>query len=106
MMNSIVRYKIKSKIVKGIKKDNTISYDLEKDKNIKIYFKQSCKSLTRNLEIENNWIFNFECDIERSIYNLSKSNAVGNDNIPAKVFNQDKNTPLIFKIKGKFDSWI
>ena len=60
MMNSIVRYKTKGKIAKGIKQGNIITYGEQRDILIKSYFEQIFKSRSKDIKVENNRIFSFE----------------------------------------------
>ena len=106
MMNSILKYKIKRKIIKGIKTDDKIIYGTAKDKIIKNYFEQLYSSRKTNITILNNGIFDYKCYIKRAIDTLSKSNAVGLDGIPWKTLKQEENTPIMIKIKDKFNLWI
>ena len=63
-LNWIFKFKVKGKIVKGIKTEEGIIHGREKDKLIKIYFEKLFAANTIKIEIRNNAIFNYECDIK------------------------------------------
>ena len=64
MMNSIVRYKTKGKITKGIKQGDIITYGEQRDILIKNYFEQIFRSRSTDIKVKNNRIFSFEWEIE------------------------------------------
>ena len=64
-MNSIVRYKIKGGIAKGVKKGEIIKYEEQRDISIKNYFKQIFRSRSTDKMVANNRIFYFKWEIER-----------------------------------------
>ena len=106
MMNSIISYKVRGKIVSGITKDEEVVYGRDKDKYAKSYFEQLYNARIIDTKIHNNGIFNYTWDIVRAVNNLSWSNAVGVDKIPGKLFKQDLNSPIMIKIKNIFCKWI
>ena len=106
MMNSLLKYKIKGKIIKGIMIKDTIVYGTDKKTIIKNYFKQIYNSNIKVIKINDNGIYDYSWNMTRAITNLSKSNAAGIDNIPSKIFKQKEDSPLLLKIKDKFSTWI
>ena len=101
-LNWIFKFKVKGKIAKGIKTEEGIIYGREKDKLIKIYFEKLFAANTIKIEIRNNAIFNYECDIKRAISSISRSIAVGIDGIPSKALIQEIDSPLMIKIEKWF----
>ena len=106
MMNSLLKYKIKGKIIKGIMIKDTIVYGTDKKTIIKNYFEQLYNSNIKDTKINDNGIYDYTWNTTRAITNLSKSNAAGIDNIPSKIFKQKEDSPLLLKIKDKFSTWI
>ena len=106
ILNSIIKYKTKGKIVKGIKINDTYIYGKEKDQYIKEYYEQLLNDKIEHTTEINNGIFNFYCDIERALSSISRSKAVGIDGVPGKIFKQEENSPIISKIKKWFEDWI
>ena len=99
ILNSIIKYKTKGKIVKGIKINDTYIYGKEKAQYIKEYYEQLLNDKIEHTTEINNGIFNFYCDIERALSSISRSKAVGIDGVPGKIFKQEENSPIISKIK-------
>ena len=99
ILNSIIKYKIKGKLVKGVKVGDTNIYGREKDQYIKEYFEQLLNDKIEYSTESNNGIFNYYCDIERALSSISRSKTVGIDGIPGKIFNQEVNSLIISKIK-------
>ena len=95
IMNRLIRYKEKSKIVKRIKTEELILYETEKDALIKSYFEKLYNSNNINLKINSNGIYSYTWDLKRAVDNLSKSQAVGIDNVPERAFKQ-KWTPKLW----------
>ena len=105
-MNRLIRYKTKSKIVKGIKTEELILYGTEKDTLIKNYFEKLYNLNNTNLKINSNGIYNYTWDLKRAVDNQSKSQAVGIDNVPGRTFKQNMDSPIMVKINKAFNSWI
>ena len=106
ILNSIVKYKSKGKIVKGIKIEDTIIYGRERDMYIKKYFERLLNDKTQYMSVKENGSFNYYWDMERALTSISRSKAVGIDGIPGKIFKQEINSPIISKIKKYFEEWI
>ena len=106
ILNSVIKYKAKGKLVRGIKWGDTILYGREKDTFVKNHYEKLYDSIEQKSIIVNNRTFNYHCDIVRAIETLSRSNAAGTDGIPSKIYRQDMNSPIISKIKNSFNEWI
>ena len=106
IMNRLIRYKEKSKIVKGIKTEELILYGTEKDALIKSYFEKLYNSNNINLKINSNGIYSYTWDLKRAVDNLSKSQAVGIDNVPGRAFKAKMDSPIMVIINKAFNSWI
>ena len=59
ILNSIVKYKSKGKIVKGIKIEDTIIYGRERDMYIKKYFERLLNDKTQYMSVKENGSFNY-----------------------------------------------
>ena len=95
ILNSVIKYIMRGKIIKGIKADDTILYGKEKDKFIKNYYERLFYKEEHNHTDHYNGIFEFHCDIVRAIETLSRSNAAGIDGIPSKIYRQSFDNPII-----------
>ena len=105
-MKTLVKYKTRSHITKGIKTNERILYENINDRVIKIYFENLYHADTEPTIIQNNGKFNFEWNIDRALERLTKSKATGVDGIPSKLFKIEKDNPLIKKIRNWFGNWI
>ena len=101
-----MEYINKGKIVRGIRMDDEIFYGKEKNKIVKIHFEEQFDAKEDNIIIEDNGIFNYNWNINQAIERISKSEAVGIDNIPAVILKQSPNSPLMIKLKTWFSKWI
>ena len=106
IINNILKFKIRGKLAKGIKTEEGIIYNEEKDRLAKRYFEELYNNEEKLEVIANNGIFNYELEIERAIKSLSKSRATGIDGIPSSALKQDKNSQLINKIEKWFKDWV
>ena len=86
IMDRLIRYKEKSKIVKVIKTEELILYGTEKDALIKSYFEKLYNSNNINMKINSNGIYSYTWNLKRTVDSLSKSQAVGIDNVPGRAF--------------------
>ena len=67
IVNSLLRYKSKGKIVKGIRHEEEIIIGILKDKIIKQFFKKLYNSNEQPYKIPSNGIFNFRLNIWKGI---------------------------------------
>ena len=100
-----MEYRNKGKIARGIRMDDEIFYGEEKNKIVKIHFEEQFDAKEDNL-IEDNEIFNYNWNINQAIKRISKSEAVGIDNVPAVILKQSPKSPLMIKLKTWFSKWI
>ena len=100
IVNSILKYKVKGKIVKGIQEGDIILLGKEKQKKIKLYFDEIYKSEPRVCKIHNYKIFDFNIDIDRAINTVAKNKAVGYDLIPGELYKDEK---IEEELKHRFD---
>ena len=68
--------------------------------------KRFSQSNDQTVKKENNGVFNFKWDIENAIIRLSRSEVLGEDLVPGSALKQEKNSPLINKLKLWFNNWI
>ena len=85
ILNSIIKYKNKGKIVKVIRTEDGIKIGKYNNKEIKHYFENLYHSKDQITKIENNGIFNFRWDIEGAIKGLSRSEAIRLDSVPRNI---------------------
>ena len=86
IVNSLLKYKIKGKIVKGIQEGDVVLLGKEKRDRIVWYFNEIYQSESGDYKIRNNGIFDFKIDIDRAIESIAKNKAVGHDLIPGELF--------------------
>ena len=65
-MNSIVGYRSKGKIVRGIRLGEEIVFGQQKDKIIKDHFQSKFFSEEEEFQIEKNGVTNYYCDIDKA----------------------------------------
>ena len=90
ILQSLIRYKSKGKIVKGINEKGTILYGKSKDKWVKEYFQTVFQDNLPTAEITYNGIFDYTINIDEAIRNIAINKAVGWDYIPGEIFKIDK----------------
>ena len=103
ILNSVIKYKTRGKIIKGIKSGDSILYEKEKDKFIKNNYEQMYYRNEHNNIDFNNGIFEFHNDIIRAIETLSRSREAGIDEISSKIYRNNVDHPIILKLKSAFD---
>ena len=90
IVNSLIEYKPKVKIVKGIEKDGLIVFGAEKRRMIKEYYDNLFHDTYKNIEIEQNVKFNYILDIDRAMDKIATKKAAGIDHIPGEVFKKEE----------------
>ena len=90
IVNSLIEYKPKVKIVKGIEKDGLIVFGAEKRKMIKEYYDNLFHDTDKNIEIEQNGKFNYIVEIDRAMDKIATKKAAGIDLIPGEVFKNEE----------------
>ena len=86
IVNSLIKYKEKGKIVKGIREDNKIIYQGEMTKIIVNYFSNLYKCNPKKIEIRYNNIWDFRMNIDRAIDFIATNKAWGIDSIPGEFY--------------------
>ena len=89
MVNALIKYKPRSKLIKGIRTDNCIEIGVDKNYIIKQFFNKLFDDAPTYTRIESNGIFDNQLETDRAIQQLSSKKAMGQDYIP----------DLLFKIK-------
>ena len=90
IINSLIEYKPKVKIVKGIELDGLILFGSKKRKMIKEYYDNLFHYTDKNIEIKQNGKFNNIVDIDRAIDKIATKKAAGIDHIPGEVFKKEE----------------
>ena len=98
IINSLLKYKVKGKVVKGIKVENEILPGKNKRELVKQYYKEIYSTEMEPHKITNNSIFNFAVEIDRAVESIARNKAVGFDLIPGEMY-KDTATRKELKIK-------
>ena len=96
IVNSLIKYKPKVKLVKGIDKDNQIVFGEERNRIIKKYYENLFDWKSKHPKIEPNGIFNYIVDIDRAMDKIATKKATGIDHIPGEV-TKDKESREVMK---------
>ena len=92
ILQSLIKYKSKGKLVKGINEDDTILYGKLRDKRVKEYFQAAFKDDLPEAKINNNGIFDYTINIDEAIRRIAINKAVGWDYIPGEMYKIDQNS--------------
>ena len=106
ILNSIIKYKVKGRLVRGITSEDKILYGKWRDAHVKSHFELLFQSDQHKPINYDNGIFNYYWDIIRAIKTLSRSNAAGTDGIPSKIYRQSLDSPIISKLTEACKEWI
>jgi hypothetical protein len=107
IINSLINYKVRGNIAKGVSNDNEVIRGWEMDKVVKEYFEKIFDSETMEIEIQHNNIFSSQIDIDRAWNSIAKNKAVGNDFIAGDVYRQiEYQDDLKSRIKDHFESYL
>ena len=107
IINSLIKYKRKGKIVKGIKQNQEIIIGNEKKEKIINYFKQLYKGPINNFTIENKGIFDYRINVTRGIEKWAINKATGIDWIPGEFYKDTSNKEIITKkLQEHFENYL
>ena len=107
IINSIIKYKTKGKIVKGIKWDEEIILDKKKKQIIIKYYEQiySSKNVKR-VKIENS-NYDYRIDVRRAIEQWASNKAAGADYIPGGFYKDKASRKIIIeRLEKHFKEYI
>ena len=105
IINSLLKYKVRGKIVKGIKCNEEIVIESKK-RLVKNFFEQLYSSKETKHYIPNNSIFDFRSNIWRGIEYWSTNKAAGIDNIPAKFYKGHNKDLIAIRLKEHFAKYL
>ena len=100
VVNSILKYKVRGKFVKGIQEGDRILQGKENQKKVKLYFDEIYKSEPRVCKFCNYKIFDSNIDINRAINTITKNKVVGCGFIPNELY---KDVKIEEKLKSRLD---
>ena len=106
ILNSIIKYKVKGRLARGITSEDKILYGKWRDAHIKTHFELLFQSDQHKPINYGNGIFHYYWDIIRAIKTLSRSNAAGTDGIPSKIYRQSLDSSIKSKLTGACKEWI
>ena len=92
ILQSLIKYKSKGKLLKGINEDDTILYWKLRDKRVKEHFQAAFKDDLPEAKINNNGIFDYTINIDEAIRRIAINKAVGRDYIPGEMHKIDQNS--------------
>ena len=105
IVNSLLRYKSRGKIVKGIRHKEEIIMGIQKDKIVKQFFKKLYNSKEQSYKVPSNGIFDFRLNIWKGIEYWATNKAVGTDGISEKFFKDWDKTTLVKRLKIHFTKY-
>ena len=85
IINSLLKYKVRGKYVKGIWDGDEILFGKQKREKVKLYLEELYRSNTVTHKIQSNSIFDFIVDIDRAMISIARNKAVGYDLIPGEM---------------------
>ena len=81
-----MKYKVRGKIVRGIKEGEEILLRRDKHNKIEQYFKEIYRKEIWQCEISNNFIFDFTVDADKANESIARNKAVGYDLISGEMY--------------------
>ena len=107
IINSLLKYKVKGKVAKGVKIADEILVGKGKRNIVKQYYIEIYKAEIEEYKITNNSIFDFTVDIDRAIESIAKNKAVGFDLIPGEMYkNEELREELKTRLAKHFKEYI
>ena len=106
IVNSLLRYKSRGKIVKGIRHEEEIIMGIQRDKIVKQFFEKLYNSNEQPYKVPSNGIFDFRLNIWKGIEYWATNKAVGTDGISGKFFKDWDKTTLIKRLKIHFIKYL
>ena len=106
VVNALIKYKPRSKLIKGIRTDNCIEVGVEKNYIIKQFFNKLFDDAPTYKGIESNGIFDYRLEIDRAIQQLSSKKAMGLDYIPDLLFKIKDSESIINRIRIHFEEYV
>ena len=108
ILNSLLKYKHKGKLVKGIKQeDGSVVYGSLKNQIVKEYFSKIFNWDTKPAQIRNNGIFEYRIELDKAFERIARNKAVGYDNIPGEIFQLNENMGVLKqRLKSHFTNYL
>ena len=107
IINSLIKYKNKGKLVKGIKDKEVIVYGKPCNEIVTEYYQNIVNWSRYTLKIRNNGIFNYKIDIERAIDRIANGKAIGWDYIQGEMLKLKHNTDLLkVRLQDHFRNYV
>ena len=107
IIQSIIKYKGRGKLVKGINKDGIIIYGKFRDKYVKEYYQKAFNDNVTIGVIKNNGTFDYTIKINEAIERLATNKAVGWDYIPGELYKiVDKSEEMKLRLKEHFTRYV
>ena len=108
ILNSLLKYKHKGKLVKGIKQeDGSVVYGSLKNQIVKEYFSKIFNWDTKPAQIRNNGIFEYRIELDKAFERIARNKAVGYDNIPGEIFKLNENMGVLKqRLKSHFTNYL
>ena len=105
IINSLLKYKSRGKIIKGIKWNEEIVIE-NKKKLVEKLFKQLYSCYEAKHQVSNNSVFDFRLNIWRGIEYWSTNKAAGLDNIPAKFYKDYDKGLIVNRLQKHFIEYL
>ena len=107
IINSLIKYKNKGKLSKGIKDKEVIAYGKPCNEIVAEYYQNIFNWSRYTLKIRNNGIFKYKIDIERAIDRIANGKAIGWYYIPGEMFKLKQNTDLLkVRLQDHFRNYV